>query len=530
MKKKNIVMNVDYFDELGLHGEPMGPKQVDAPLRIAVRCKDNTVNVLSDGICVLTVNPALSGDAGAVTVLASKDASGNVRVEMCIRPQGSMHLSRAALRFEYLPGDTTERWTACRESFHWLPNIKTSEKQFAGDHVFRSPAAILTSPTAPGVAVIPDLDTLAACRPAPQYLDMGFPDGESPWIELGFASQKPVGHVYYEPTGEPFEVPSKGIRIAAWIIIAPREAFPGAATSFLWSQFGSRHASDRRPQVMPFWQYADYGYVPALEHLWQEGPQPGTGGITLSTFRKKEGGFRGRSFADDLFFHSRFNNARTAWGLGEWGKTLGHPDWVEKSKEIMNLALSAPREHGLFPAVFAPHDHGWEAKKREPYHIPDAAWTAIWIRKYHAEIAPLPEAPAFLNGLADFLLSAQSPDGGFPTWVEHVTLTHDPRLKGAACGAMATWFMGEEALCPDLPADRKRAYVKAVMRSARHLREYVLPRLRFEDFELYYSCSGKSLDFYDKWTHSYGVNTLAIQWCVEAFRVAHCWMKAKRKK
>jgi hypothetical protein len=56
---------------------------------------------------------------------------------------------------------------------------------------------------------------------------MGFPDSEAPWIELGFASQKPAGHVYYEPTGEPFDVPAKGIRIAAWIITAPSNEFAG---------------------------------------------------------------------------------------------------------------------------------------------------------------------------------------------------------------------------------------------------------------------------------------------------------------
>jgi hypothetical protein len=49
----------------------------------------------------------------------------------------------------------------------------------------------------------------------------------------------------------------------------------------------------------------------------------------------------------------------------------------------------------------------------------------------------------------------------------------------------------------------------------------VLPRQRFDDFELYFSCSNKPLDFYDPVTQMYGQNTLSIQWTAEAFRAAY---------
>jgi len=43
VKKKNIVMNVDYFDELGLHDEPMGPKQVEALVK---ECAERGVDTI----------------------------------------------------------------------------------------------------------------------------------------------------------------------------------------------------------------------------------------------------------------------------------------------------------------------------------------------------------------------------------------------------------------------------------------------------------------------------------------------------
>jgi hypothetical protein len=489
---------------------------------------DNPVVVAVNGLDLFSLTPSTQTESGRPVQLKVDVEHldlGLSRIELTLKPVSGLCLSRAGVTLRYLPSSPAD-WAACADSFHWLPNIKTAQRQFAGEHVFRSPAAILTHPRLPGVALIPDLDLLTAGRPAPQFLDLEIRDGEAPCIEWGCALQKPVGHVYYEPTGEPFEVPADGLTLAAWVLHPLAGSLPNAATAFLWSRYGHQLVSDRKPLIMPLSRYAEYGYTPALEHLWRPGPLPGTGGITLSTFKRADGVYSGREHADDLWFHSWFNNARTAWGLAEWGRRLDRPDWVEKSRQVMRLALAAPRDHGVFPAVYAPHDGGWmgsgnQSGGSERYHLPDAAWTALWIRKYHGEIEPLPGASEALAALADFIVSAQSKDGGLPTFVERSNLQPDGRLNGAACGALALWFLGEELLAGGVTEPKRRAYLGTIDRGARHLREAVLPRLRFEDFELYFSCSGKPLDFYDPWTRSYGVNTLAVQWCAEAFRVAH---------
>ena len=133
-------------------------------------------------------------DGGIMEISLLPDDKGAIRLESSIRPQGGLRLSRFGLLFHYLPS-VPSAWKSCAESFHWLPNIKSQENCVAGDHVFRSPAAILTMPCHEGLAVAPDLDQLAACRPVPQYLDLGFPESRPPWIELGFTPQKTTGHV-----------------------------------------------------------------------------------------------------------------------------------------------------------------------------------------------------------------------------------------------------------------------------------------------------------------------------------------------
>jgi hypothetical protein len=486
--------------------------------RLAVRLSGVTRNQVGE---VLT----FCFPGGELELRTWPDGEEAFRIEAVARSR--VKLSRIGLRFHYLPTADAATWRGCRERFHWLPNIKRQENQFTGDHNFRSPAVILTAAEAPAVSFVPDLDRLATDRPAPQYLDMGFPDDASPWIEWGFASQRPVYHGHHEPAGELLEIPETGTRMAADILLGFGTAILSETSRFLWNRYGQRLAVDPRPQVMPFEKYAEYGYRPALEHLWRPGPEAGTGGITLTTFHTPDGACGGREYADDLWFQCWFNNARTACGLAAWGEELGRPEYKARAREIINLTLAAPREKGMFPAIYAPHDGGWKGSSKnhgggpDLYHLPDAAWTAIWIRKYHQEIEPVPDAPERLAELTDFLLGAQDAVGGFPTWIERGTLKPDPRLNGSASGAMALWFLGEEALVGAVSSDRLPGVLETIARGVEHLRQCVLPRLKFDDFELYYSCSAKPLDFFDPWTHLPGINTLAIQWCAEAFRVAH---------
>lgn len=436
-------------------------------------------------------------------------------------------LTEAAVRLRFLPGQS-RLWEAARRDFHWIPNIKAKPGHIAADHVFRSPVVLLLSGAA-GAALIPDLDVLRGHRPAPHFLDLQFPSGEAPFIEYGLARSRPDGHVYYTRTGEAFAPEGGEVRFACYLLLrekTTRGQLTAEATEFIWKRFAARYTASVKPQVTPFSTYARYGYEMALKHLWVEGPLPGTGGITLTTLLNKQTGeYRGRAFFNDLWFHSWFNNLRTAWGLHYWGGQLHRPEWVQRAREMARLILSAPREAGLFATIYKPHDGSWQSSGQGAgaglYHLPDNAWTAIWLLRFHQEREPVEEAPAFLNAFAETLLRFQHEDGSFPARVKTGKLAADPVLDKSASSALPLWFLAEMLQRGMLPPGMRDAARQAVRKGAEFLRTRVLPQQRFEDFELYFSCSRKPLDFYDEITAMSGQNTLAMQWSAEALRLAY---------
>jgi len=256
-----------------------------------------------------------------------------------------------------------------------------------------------------------------------------------------------------------------------------------------------------------------------LERLWQQGPEGDTGGVVLSTYKQADGIFRGREYADDIWFHTWFNNMRTAMELAAFGH-------FEKASSIAKCLVSAPRERGLFPTIYAPHDGGWVASSQHGggknlYSLPDCAWSAIWLRKFITEYGSVDGAEAFLADFTAQLPGYQNDSGGFPCWITTGTFVHDARLNDSASSALPLWFLGEELLAGAVPENKRTAIEKAVASGADFIISHVIGKQKFEDYELYYSCSPKPLDFYDDITCMYGQNTLAIQWCAECLRVAY---------
>ena len=139
------------------------------------------------------------------------------------------------------------------------------------------------------------------------------------------------------------------------------------------------------------------------------------------------------------------------------------------------------------------------------------------------------------------LIGLQRPDGGLPAYVDgdgapvaaldHAALLADLEGKGgdpyvpdmlrsrwveqrfvdSAEDAASLLFLASLAsLLPAGDSDRERALV-AARGVARYLAERVVPEARWTDFEVYYSCSPKSLDFYDHRSGQWPQNTLCMQ-------------------
>ncbi len=438
------------------------------------------------------------------------------------------------LKLKFLPQNPAS-WSKCRKDFHWIPNIKTKPSQIASDHVFRSPVVLMMSDI-DGVALIPDLDLLVENRPAPYYLDMRFPENEAPEIIYGISHNYVEPHQYYSKSNEPFVTKKKRIILGFYLIISPNSSknkLLKETDSLLWKKFAKPYIIKHEPQTVPFKQYAEYGYEMALKKLWINAHYPNSGGITLSTyFDQKKQKWGGRSFPDDLWFHSWFNNMRTAYGLYKWGEKLSKPEWKQKAIEVRNLILNAPVDKGFFKTIYNSQTESWIASGQggggNVYHLPDNSWTAYWLLRFNQECEYDKRTNKFILDYAYALLSCQQPDGSFPTCLFTDNLKPDSVLNSSASEGLSVWLLAEMRLRGLFPDKYKKSVDNAIRKGLNHIQKEILPWQKFEDFELYFSCSPKPLAFYDPLSEMYGQNTLSIQWCAEAFRAGYQLFKYRQ--
>lgn len=425
-----------------------------------------------------------------------------------------------------------EMWLEANRCFHWLPHIKSQKGDVAGQHSFKSPVAVVST-KADGMAVIPDINELKQDRSVGKYLDLRMKEDNqeiAPIIEYGVMGTKPHAHIFYQPSGETFIVnEQEGIGYSFYLITfqtGDTAEILNFITEFHWEHFAKPYTKDVRPQTISYRQYSRYGNDMALNHLWRQGPTKDTGGITLTTYIDENGRYGGREYPDDLWFHTWFNNMRTAMELA----AFGHKD---KGDAIAKCLILAAGKDGIFSTIYAPSQGGWVASSEHGggkglYSLPDCSWSGFWLRRYINRFGVVDGAEEFLTAFRSFLLNQQNPSGGFPCWVFVDDLSPDPRINDSASSALPIWFLGEELLADAVSGEEKEKIKEAVKKGANHLIQYVVLPQRFEDYELYYSCSKKPLDFYDDITNMYGQNTLAIQWCAEALRVTYQLTKEEK--
>lgn len=457
-----------------------------------------------------------------------------VHLEIVMRIDTFIDIEDLFLRLKFLPKNQ-DSWIKCRNDFHWIPNIKSKPNQIASDHVFRSPVTLIMLDSV-GAALIPDLELLTKNRPAPYYMDMRFTENEAPEIIYGISNYQVEPHQYYSKNKKAFNVDNGKLHIGFYLFINQRcsknELLRGI-NGFLWEKFGTSYIHRYEPQTVLLPKYATYGYNMALENLWINTNYPNSGGITLSTYFDKENQkWGGRYFPDDLWFHSWFNNLRTAYGLYLWGSALSNEEWKKKAIAVRNLILNSPTKGGFFKTIYNSRENTWIASGQgggaNIFHLPDCSWTAYWLLKFDHECEHHEKTNQFLLNYAKALLSCQHPDGSFPARVFEDDLKPDSVLDKSASEGLSIWLLAEMRLKGIFPDNLNDRVDNAIKMGLDYIEREILPRQKFEDFELYFSCSQKPLDFYDPVTEMYAQNTLSMQWCAEAFRLGYQLFKREQ--
>ena len=457
------------------------------------------------------------------------------------------------------------------------PAFKPAADSVIGDRVFFAPV-VSVQKGGDYAALVPDLDIInrhvVYAKGARQHPDSNsFPVPVDPQkiimptaldLELSSLVARPVlsygmmdyivhQHVWFQHPNVPGamvrELSAANVRIGMDLLLStgvPECRGYQMAARHLWRRYGSECFHRPRPQVMPSAEYAktcypanfDYqGYdvvsSSAIRHrnlpdkpqmnVWQQWEVDGrpVGGLRLHAPQWYQ-------FIANLGW---WNNVCDATGLYYWGRELNDPDLTDKARRMVNLALSAPQNRGLFPGVYNIGEKRWIGSfwnppaqgydpaatnaywdwKNGAYQTAAASVTAGYLMQYRRTCEDDPRILAFVRAYGDFLVANVQADGCVPAWFS-ADLKPLPSLSWNADGGAHVWVLSELYSATDEPK-----YLDAARKIARFMTGQVMPHQRWVDFEALYSCARKPETFFDVRTGQGPCNIMSISWALQGF-------------
>ncbi len=424
----------------------------------------------------------------------------------------------------------------------FTPNLIPIEGDLVGQHVLRSPVLVAES-AGVGVVLAVDVDVLRKAR-VPAALSLLRASDDEADLVVGLHRQEIREHVFHQERGGAIgpEVQTLWHCYHLGFFPKPQQGTSlAAARKKIWSIARADGAS--RPLDQTAEEYARQIYPRAIEQLWRETVVDGrrVGAITTN-----------RSYRGDVWFSCWFNPLRGSYGLYHYGGVLGRDDWVAMARATRSLALAAPLSGGFLPTVFVFGEDRWVESHHQGggpgiFHVMDISWTMYQLLRWHHDLEPDEESVIRARTYASALAAVQRPDGGLPAYidkegnpvtsVDRAALIEDlegrggdpyvlemmkSRWSGArfvASAEDATSLLFLATLAAQLPPGHPdlNGVVETARRIATYLAERVVPSAKWSDFEVYFSCSPKTLDFYDHRSGQWPQNTLCMQHAAAGF-------------
>jgi hypothetical protein len=482
--------------------------------------------------------------------------------------------------------------------FIWTPNLAPQSNDVIADHVFRSPALMLQKDSL-FVALIPDLHHLIRHRAMPLALDFQLPQPSrvdsthsstpadssqaliqriaaleamraAPLLSFGFQPWQARDHVYYQPDSARAPILQDAeISYAYYLWLdhhAPRW-FPPAAKSpgarlyafrrvvdFLWDKFSPLYRQGNIGALTgTFDQTAQRAWKQYAEQAWFEIKLNGRPVGGMKSNRLAWSNQLPEGVNNDVWFNSRFQNLRTAYGMYLYGKRNRDREapLMERAEKVLNLALSAPNEDGIFPSIYyfspraaenreakpetpinaavmglsekkmaAPEVHHWIGDEdlggfgNDYCHTFDASWTGYWLLQW-ADLLPQrrQEIFAFCRKYADFLVKWQQPSGTIPSWFHRGDKQPRPEFFNEnAETAGSALFLAEF-----FSRVKEPRYLDAASKAMDYLTREILPVNKWFDFETFLACARKPFDFFDERTGQFPQSTLSMNQAAKAY-------------
>lgn len=435
-------------------------------------------------------------------------------------------------------------------SFHWSPHLTPTERHIVDQHIFRSPALIM-SDDKQMIALLPDLDIMQKGTAVRWYLDMDAPNNR---LILGMSNSSVAEHVLFHR--EPGAIYPEGEVVIGLYLMHYSDAAAlvnpfRKPLDFIWSRWGHPHYKTGDPVAGELETYVQHTYNWAFnswaDAVWQEfelnGNRVGAPVFIVNTTQSPNypGEVNEREFRS-VWNQAWFSSLRSASGLFRYARRTGNRELMEKAVLTKELALSFPQRSGFFYGLIGTEmeeveiegrrfnrSKGWDTyywgnsnrnpytwnPRDSPFHILDMSWTALLMLRWYEELEKDIRLLHYAEEYAKSLLKIQYTNGFFPGWLDIKTLEPMDHLNDSPETAMTVTFLLKLSELTG-NQDYKQAALKAMDAVIRH----VIPEGRWEDFETYWSCSrygsdslvGKKV----RRNNMYKQNNFSMFWTAEA--------------
>ena len=462
-------------------------------------------------------------------------------VVITCRITGRMKLNHLLSTYSFAPGGAEYRKYAPLD-FIFSPQLRPEPEQVIADHVFRSPALMLQE-GGDFVALVPEVDSLdGKGRVVRTAADMQIETAAKPFISFGLMNWMPEPyrqrntHVFYAaPDSLAPEIHDTTVSFSYRLFLnasAPRREGFREVVRYHWNTSGKKYLARKEgPQAAPFSVYVRKAWKEYLPLVALDAEYAGKPVTLLRQERLAWSNGLHKAADNDAWFNVWFNSLRTAYGMELYGRESNDTGLTAMAERVLNLALLAPQHEGIAPTIFyvdsaGGHwvaDHAWGGISRGEF-LPmfHNAWTGTWLLRW-ADLLPSrrEEVIRYTRAFGEFLLQHQNTNGAIPSWYDPATLAPAAPLRDEnAETAGAALFLAEL-----FGRTRDPRYLAGAERAMQYVRTEIVPGRKWYDFETFFSCSRKPLDFVDRYTKQPPQNTLSMHQAAEAcralYRVTH---------
>ena len=472
-----------------------------------VKLTDETLELTLNGERWLWFDlPRLNDQLPTPTVTEHADGWSQIRLEWTLNQNAEQAELSAAMRLDLDP------------DFWWAPHLAPEDGWVIGQHVFRSPAMVV-SEGAKTVAVVPDLSICGTNLETPWFMDV---DAPNKTLSVGMAKTDIPVHVGYRKVGTMmFEAGT--VSLGFFVSLYENESEPRnpweRVSRFLWERHARPLLAKGEPLTVPMDRYVEHVYKWAFESwadaVWQEfeidGKRVGSPAFIINVTESPNypGEVNLREFLS-VWNQAWFSSLRGASGVFRYAQRTGNAMLTERANLTKEFALAAPQRDGIFPTVYRTEmeqveidgkkynrSKGWETgywtnSNRVPwergvtdkwFHVLDMSWTCLLLLRWHEELEEDARILPYCVTYAEKLLTLQDADGFFPGWLHPETLEPSEALAQGPETSMSVTFLLKLA---ELTGEQK--YRTAALNAMDAVIDDPVADGRWEDFETFWSC------------------------------------------